>query len=355
MVATIEYRRPQNLGGLSLDSLVSVINSYGKLSERTPIEHIQELRKRRGVSGQDAQKIHQALLKAYNVEHGYRTAIKPAVIATIRGLAKRNKSFRKEDLQQWVGMSLDIIDDGSIDADEVLQGAAIAFVREQWDLVLLCKKDNLQICIANDDKEFSEKHENLQAKVIKKCIGFINNSCPFVCSASVALVHEKWEQLTSNQENDVLDKCIQLMDRSPDEISAALSLLRDYLPKDDQRRNDIANKAGEFLSEPNDTKIMTSAALFVIDHIKNSKINKDDRNKKLRMFFDLFREKKDLAPVTAIFHAALQVQAGGTTYSQTQIATQPSATNGHRPARAAQPHQPATNPAAFARPAPLSR
>jgi hypothetical protein len=345
MTATIRYQRSQNLGGLSLDNLVSVINSYGKLSERTPIEHIQELRKRRGVSGQDAQKIHKALLKSYNVDHGYSSNVKPAVIATIRELANRSNSFQKKDLQQWVDVSLDIINDNSIDADEVLQAAAIAFVREQWDLVLLCKKDNLQIGIVN--------HENLQAKVIKKCIGFINNSDPFVCGASVALVHEKWEQLTSNQKNDVFGRCIRLMDRSPDEISAALSLLRDHLPKDDWRRNDIVDKAGEFLGESNDPKVLRAAALFMTDHIQNSKANKNAKAEKLQMFFDFFRKKENLATVTAIFMRALEPLQVGGSYSQTPIAS-PS-TNGHRPARAAQPHQPAINLAAFARPAPLSR
>jgi hypothetical protein len=93
--------------------------------------------------------------------------------------------------------------------------------------------------------------------------------------------------------------------------------------------------------------VLTSAALFIIDHIQNSKINKDDKNKKLRMFSNFFGGKEDLAPVAAIFDAALNAPSGGS-YSQTPIAS-PS-TNGHGHASAAQPHQPATNPAAFERP-----
>ncbi len=348
MVATIEYRRPQNLGGLSLDQLVSTIEGYSKLSDRAPIEHIQELRKRNEISKQCAQRIHRALLKAYNADHGYSSDVRPAVIATIRVLADREKSFQKEDLQQWVGMSLDIINDSSIIADEVLQAAAIALVRDQWKLVPLCKEDSAQIGIANDNDEFLNQHKALQAKVIKKCIGFINNSDPFVCCASVALVHEKWEQLTSNQKNDVLDKCIQLMERSPDEISAALSVLRDHLPKDDQRRNDIVDKAGEFLGESNDPKVLRAAALFMTDHIQNSKANKNAKAEKLQMFFDFFRKKENLATVTAIFMRALEPLQVGGSYSQTLIVTQPSATNGHR--RASPLPSSATNPAAFARP-----
>ena len=353
MTATIRYQRSQNLGGLSLDQLASTIKGYSKLSERTPVEEIKELRQRNGISKQDAQKIHEALLKAFVVDHGYSSNVKPAVIATIRVLANRNNSFQKKDLQEWVGMSLNIINDSSIDADEVLQAAAIALVREQWKLVPLCKKDSAQIGIANDNDKFLNQHEDLQSKVIEKCIGFINNSDTFVCCASVALVHEEWEQLTSNQKNDVFGRCIRLMDRSPDEISVSLSLLRDHLPKDDWRRNDIVDKAGEFLGESNDPKVLRAAALFMTDHIQNSKANNNAKAKKLQMFFNFFREKEDLASVTAIFMRALEPLQVGGSYSQTLIVTQPSATNGH--GRASPLPSSATIPAALERAARTSR
>ncbi|MBM3602647.1 MAG: hypothetical protein FJX22_02565 [Alphaproteobacteria bacterium] len=249
-------------------------------------------------------------------------------------------------------MSLDIIDDGSIDADEGLQTAAIALVREQWKLVPLCNKnDNLQIRIANDAKKSSTQHEYLQAKVIERCIGFINNSAQYVCSAAVALIHEKWNQLSDNQQTETLGKCILLMDHSSDEISAALSLLRDHLPKEDDRRRDIADKAGNILKSSNDRNVLTAAALFLTDHIQNSKVNEDIKFTKLNMFASFFAKDNRDAGVAAIFMNALQPQAG-VGYSQTKIAPQPSASNGYRHAQAESRPAPyrATHPAALARP-----
>ena len=102
------------------------------------------------------------------------------------------------------------------------------------------------------------------------------------------------------------------------------------------------------------TKERVAAAKFVTNYIIESNADTLIKSSALEGLASRFNQSNYCEAVAAIFHAALGAQAGVTTYSQTRIATQPSVTNGYGrtwPVSAADSHQPATNPAALARPA----
>jgi hypothetical protein len=336
MTLSINVSYAQGLDKLSVNSLLRPIFLYARNFDRpitkedqTPVEEIKKLRERTRISSQEAQSIHEALLKAYDVPHGYQGDLRSATIATIRLLAENNKkAFQKEMIDQWIEKSLSIVRGDQ--EDTTVMSAAIALLNSQWSIV----------------KEKEDLPELLSCS-----ISLMSHPDSGVCSAATALLNKQWNDLLPEQQDAVINKSIYLIGSSPDEISAALSLLRNHLSKDSDKRKEVFNKAGEILQSSDALNVLTSAAKLLVCYMDDAGIEPAVKKQKLQLYLGCLDKTKH-GSVTAIFHAALEAQAGGS-YSQTPIAS-PS-TNGHRPARAAQPHQPAINLAAFVRPAPLSR
>jgi hypothetical protein len=191
--------------------------------------------------------------------------------------------------------------------------------------------------------------EQLKGWTDKSLAAFNNSSnSDFVQSAAISFVNSHWDQLRDTEKESFINNCIERIDISADTTSAALKLLKDRMPTDINQQVQIREKALGVLSRSTHEFEQTSAASLIVRIIVNSDFSEEEIINSLQRIFQEKVGTNGLPSVAAIFHAALQAQAGGTTYSQTPIAS-PS-TNGHRHASAAQPHQPATNPAAFARP-----
>jgi hypothetical protein len=234
------------------------------------------------------------------------------VIKAVNNLAKNNPQlFSRKQLKQWVGKSLAILNDRFSAQDK--KSAALTLINDCWSV------------LEPKQKEW----------VLGKCINTVElRSCK---SSRKSISHEL--------------------------CSAALDLLTNWLPEDHSKRETTANRAIAIaiaiLNKDKHTKDMytkerVAAAKFVTNYIIESNADTLIKSSALEGLASRFNQSNYCEAVAAIFMRALEpLQAGGS-YSKTRIATQPSATNGYGrtwPVSAADSHQPATNPAALARPA----
>lgn len=378
MTATVNAAINQESSQINLNEILTALARYDEASIYAPVEEIQSLRDLTGIRVKDFEKIHNALLIAYDVPHARKPEVRPAIISSVRLLAINNNAadhvIHTNRLKKWVETGLDIIDDQSVYPNEYLLSAAIALVRDQWGKVHLVQRNKNQMKFSTDissctqDKR-EEVTEDTQAKVIEKCIGFINNSSPFVCSAATSLLSKQWRSLSESQQITVLEKSIDLVDDNPEFSCAAISLISHHLLKTDSRRETIANKCINILLKPNNSlqclataqqRLATAqqrlaAAQYAKNYIEGSSAHAERKANALHYCQGLSRNSgvdnpDEVAIFTKALQKTLQAQARGS-YSQNTIATQPSATNGHGHAHPSPPSPSATNPAAFARPA----
>jgi hypothetical protein len=291
----------------SVEELLAAIQPSARTNTSVLSIKVQELESKKNVLSQHGNSIHTALDKAFNENETLNGLV---VIKAVNNLAKNNPQlFSREQLKQWVGKSLAILNDRFSAQDK--KSASLTLINDCWDV------------LETKQKEW----------VLGKCINTVElRSCK---SSRQSISHEL--------------------------CSAALDLLTNFLPKDHSEREDTANRAIAIaiaiLNKDKHTKDMytkerVAAAKFVTNYIIESNADTLIKSSALEGLASRFNQSNYCEAVAAIFHAALGAQAG-VGYSQTTIATQPSATNNGYgrtwPVSAADSHQPATNPAALAR------
>jgi hypothetical protein len=358
MTATYRIGYAENLSEMTIGGLVQVIRGYGTNAERTPSEHLQELKIRTNVSHEQAGDIHAALLTAYDVIHSNQIDLQPAIIATVNRLAKNNHLFSDQMMISWVEKGLSIVDND--ESNEYLTSAAISLLNSQFRIVKIIGNMGKQVEI-NELGDISSVHDNridVSKKLLERCIDLMNHRDSGISSAATALLSKQWNELSDQQKEAVINQSINLVDAEPVSSCTAINLINNHLLKSDYRRETIANKCINILLKSDNSlqclataQQRLAAAQYAKNYIEGSSAPAERKANALHYCQGLSRNSGvDNPDEVAIFTEALQtleVQAGGTTYSQTPIAS--TSTNGHRPARAAQPHQPATNPAALER------
>jgi hypothetical protein len=426
--AFIEKINP-DLNKNPLARFFKAIEGYNDESEYAPVEEIQSLRGLNQITVKDFEQIHNALLIAYDVPHPRKPDLRPAIISSVRLLAINNSApyhvINVNRLKKWVEIGLNIIDDQSVHPNEYLLSAAIALVRDQWEKVPLAQRNKNQVNFSTDISScIQDKKEKViddpQARVLEKCIDWMDSSSLFVCSAATSLLSKQWLALSDEQQNTVIVKSIEnldamntrsvaslllldkqwlalsdeqqntvivksienldamntrsvaslllldkqwlalsdeqqeavitksidLVDADPEVSCEAISLISHHLPMNDRRNCVVANESKLILEKSDNTSQRLAAAQYAKKYIEASSVPAEIKEMFLMNFLRVSRNSNEVAIFTEALQT-LEAQAGGTTYSQTPIAS-PS-TNGHRLARAAQTHQPATNPAALER------
>lgn len=351
MTATDRIGYAENLSRITIDGLVQVIRGYGRNAERTPGEYLQELKIRTNVSHEQAGDIHAALLAAYDVPHSNQIDLQPAIIATVNKLAKNNQSFSDNMMISWVEKGLSIVNND--ESNEYLTSAAISLLKSQFRIVKIIGNMGKQVEI-NGLGGISSVYNNridVSETLLERCIDLMNHRDSGISSAATALLNKQWLALSDQQQEAVINKSIDLVDADPEVSCAAISLISHHLPAIDSKHENIANKCISILSKSNNVLQRLAAAQYVAKYIEASPAPAENRANALRYFQDLSSNSGvDNPDEVAIFTEALQtLQAQvGVSYSQTPIANQPSATNGHGRAHPSPPSS-ATIPAALER------
>ena len=270
---------------------------------------VQELGSKKNVLSQHGDDIHDALVGVFNANQTSKGLV---VIKAVNNLAKNNPQlFTRDQLQQWVGESLVILKDRFSAGDQ--KSAALTLINDCWDV------------LETEQKEW----------VLGQCINTVRlRSC-------------------KSSRKSIL----------PQLCGAALDSLTNFLPEDHSKREDTANRAIAIaiLNKGGFNIERVAAAKFVTNYIISSHADALIKSSALEGLVSRLNQSENYCEaVAAIFMRALEPLQVGGSYSQTTIATQPSATNNGYymrtwPTSAAHSHQPATNSAALARPAPLSR
>ena len=364
MTTTYRIGYSENLSEMTIGSLVQVIRGYGRNAERTPGEYLQELKTRTDVSHEQAEDIHAVLLAAYDVPHPNQIDLQPAIIATVNKLAKNNQSFSDNMMISWVEKGLSIVNNH--ESNEYLTSAAISLLNSQFKIVKIIGNIGKQVEI-NELGGISSVHNNridVSEKLLERCIDLMNHRDSGISSAATALLNKQWLALSDQQQEAVINQSIDLVDAEPEVSCAAISLISHHLLKTDSRRETIANKCINILLKPNNSlqclataqqrlaaaQQRLAAAQYAKNYIEGSSAPAEKKADAFLCFQYLSRNPDEVAIFTEALQT-LQAQVGGS-YSQTTIATQPSATNGHGRTwltSAAQPAPPATIPAALER------
>jgi hypothetical protein len=257
----------------------------------------------------------------------------------------------------WVEKGLYIVGDNQ--SGEYLTSAAISLLNSQFKLVRTLGNIGKKVEL-NGLGSIFPVHDNrvdFSKNLLVQCIDLMNHRDSGISSAATSLLNKQWDDLSQEQQEIVIERSINLIDDEVPVVSgAALNLINHHLLPENDRNEMIANKSIQILLTSDNNSQRVSAAQCITRFIKGSAAPVEKKANVLGIFARSSRNSHpDNTDEIAIFTEALQTlgaQAGGS-YSQTRIATQPSVTNGHGrtwPVSAAQPHQPATNPAAFARP-----
>jgi hypothetical protein len=314
MVVSARSTASSTTAAPSVEELLAAIQASARANRPVLLIRVQELGSKKNVLSQHGDDIHDALVGVFKANQTSKGLV---VIKAVNNLAKNNPQlFSREHLKEWVGKSLVILNDRFSAGDQ--KSAALTLINDCWDV------------LETEQKEW----------VLGQCINTVRlRSCK------------------SSRESILPQLC-----------GAALDLLTNFLPEDHSKRPEDHSKRPEDHSKREDTANRAiaiailndggfniervAAAKFVTNYIISSHADALIKSSALEGLVSRLNQPKNYCEaVAAIFHAALGAQAG-VGYSQTRIATQPSATNGHGrtwPTRAADSHQPATNPAALAR------
>jgi hypothetical protein len=359
MTATFHVGYTENLSVMTINDLVQGIRGYGKKAERTPSEYLQELKTRTDISFEQVRDIHKALLAAYDVLHANQIDLQPAIIATVNRLAKNNHSFSDQMMIPWVEKGLYIVGDNQ--SGEYLTSAAISLLNSQFKLVRTLGNIGKQV-ERNGLGSISPVHDDrvdVSKNLLVQCIDLMNHRDSGISSAATSLLNKQWDDLSQEQQEIVIERSINLIDDEvPVASGAALNLINHHLLPEDDRNEMIANKSKTILEASDNNSQRVSAAQCITRFIKGSAAPVEKKANVLGIFARLSQNSHpDNTDEIAIFTEALQTLGAqaGVGYSQTTIATQPSATNNGYgrtwPVSAADSQTaPRTCEAAFARP-----
>jgi hypothetical protein len=309
----------------SVEELLAAIQASARTNPTLALIKIQALGNRKTISSQHGNSIHTALDEVFNAN---KTSNGLVVIKAVNNLAKNNPQlFTREQLQQWVGKSLAILNDRFSAQDK--KSAALTLINDCWDAVTPS-----QVPV-----------------VIGKAIELID-ATPEVSGAALTLINDRWNALKPKQQEDILTKSIALAKSSSYLVSSeALNLLTNRLPREHSEREKTAEKTLRILLESDNQFILTAAANFTTQHIMTLDQEPSTKVRALTRLAAAFSKSNE--PVAAIFEAGLesfQVVAEVTFSKPSPVPLRPTDCYGRTwPARAAQPHQPAIN-LAFERP-----
>jgi hypothetical protein len=335
MVVSARSTASSTTAAPSVEELLAAIQASARVNTPVLSIKVQELGSKKNVLSQHGDDIHDALVGVFNANQTSKGLV---VIKAVNNLAKNNPQlFSREQLKEWVGKSLAILKDRFSAQDK--KSAALTLINDCWDAVTPS-----QVPV-----------------VIGKAIELIDATTE-VSGAALTLINDRWDAINPSQQQDLLTKSIALVQppKKGDVVkqsyflvkSAALHLLTNRLPQDHPERESTANLALRILLESDNQFILTAAANFVTQHLVKAELEQPEKVCALTRLAAAFSKSNE--PVAAIFEAGLESVRGVAGVTISPPSPMPSHSNGYCartwPARAAQPHQPATNPAAFARP-----
>ena len=302
MVSSARPTLLQKKSELSIEQLLAAIRKSARADPTLARIKIQALGNRGKISRDHGDSIHGVLDKVFDEN---KTSNGLVVIKAVNNLAKNNpRLFTREQLQQWVSKSLEIIDDCFSAGDQ--KSAALTLINDCWDV------------LETEQKEW----------VLGQCINTVRlRSCK------------------SSRESILPQLC-----------GAALDLLTNFLPEDHSEREGTANRAIAIaiLNKGGFNIERVAAAKFVTNYIISSHADALIKSSALEGLVSRLNQSENYCEaVAAIFDAGLESVTGvaGVTISPPSL--MPSRTNGYCtrtwPVRAARPAPPATIPAALER------
>jgi hypothetical protein len=336
MVVSTRSTASSTTAAPSVEELLAAIQASARTNPTLARIKIQALGNRETISSQHGNSIHKALDEVFNAN---KTSNGLVVIKAVNNLAKNNPQlFTRKQLQQWVGKSLAILNDRFSAQDK--KSASLTLINDCWDAVTPS-----QVPV-----------------VTGKAIELIDATTE-VSGAALTLINDRWDAINPSQQQDLLTKSIALVQppKKGDVVkqsyflvkSAALHLLTNRLPQDHSKRGGTANLALRILLESDNQFILTAAANFVTQHLVKSELEQPEKVCALTRLAGMFKEDDNFKTIAAIFDAGLESVRGVAGVTISPPSPMPSRSHGYCahtwPVRAADSHQPATNPAALAR------
>lgn len=341
MVVSNQLTLLQKAAALSIEQLLVAIQASARANPALALIKIQELSNREKISRDQGDSIHDVLVKVFQEN---KTSNGLVVIKAVNNLTKNNPQlFSREQLKQWVGKSLVILNDCFSAGDQ--KSAALTLINDCWDAVT----------------------PKQVPAVIGKAIQF-TNAAPEVSNAALTLINDRWNALNPSQQQDLLTKSIALVQppKKGDAVkqsylvkSAALHLLTNRLSQDHPEREGTADLALRILLASDNQFILTAAANFVTQHLVKAEREQPEKVRALTRLAGMFKGRANFSAIVAIFDAGLESVTGVAGVTISPPSPMPSCPNGYSartwPTRAADSHQPATNSAALERAARPSR
>jgi hypothetical protein len=338
MANTLRVTHSQNLSRSTVDQLLTAIQPSARTNPTLALIKIQALGNRETISSQHGDSIHTALDKAFNANETLNGLV---VIKAVNNLAKNNPQlFSREQLKQWVGKSLAILNDRFSAQDK--KSASLTLINDCWDAVTPS-----QVPV-----------------VTGKAIELIDATTE-VSGAALTLINDRWDAINPSQQQDLLTKSIALVQppKKGDVVkqsyflvkSAALHLLTNRLPQDHPERESTANLALRILLESDNQFILTAAANFVTQHLVKAELEQPEKVCALTRLAGMFKEDDNFKTIAAIFDAGLESVRGVAGVTISPPSPMPSRSHGYCahtwPVSAADSQTaPRTCEAAFARP-----
>jgi hypothetical protein len=333
MVVSARSTASSTTAAPSVEELLAAIQASARVNTPVLSIKVQELGSKKNVLSQHGDDIHDALVGVFNANQTSKGLV---VIKAVNNLAKNNPQlFSREQLKEWVGKSLAILNDLFSAQDK--KSAALTLINDCWDTVTPS-----QVPV-----------------VTGKAIELIDATTE-VSGAALTLINDRWDAINPEKQKNLLLKSINLAKSSSYLVSSeALNLLTNRLPRDHSEREKAADKVLRILLESDNQFILTAAANFVTQHLVKAELEQPKKVQALTRLVGMFKENDNFKRIAAIFEAGLESVRGVAGVTISPPSPMPSHSNGYCartwPVSAADSHQPATNPAALERAAPLSR